>query len=241
MQEILRKLRRDPIRAPLRGLYKTLVASRKYRSGESYDARAYWGDRFERYGQSLRGPGDEALSHEENEAEYAEAARVLVGLCRDQGVDFESASVLDIGCGTGFYAGILQELGVRKYIGVDITDVLFPELRERFPGFEFLRQDVTEEQLDGEFDLILMIDVIEHIVDESKLTAALANVEQALAPAGVFVLAPVAKAGRRRFFYVRLWTLEEVRSRLQGFMLTDPIPFRTERITAARRALPPPS
>jgi SAM-dependent methyltransferase len=156
-------------------------------------------------------------------------------------VDFESASVLDIGCGTGFYAGILQELGVRKYIGVDITDVLFPELRERFPGFEFIRQDVTEEQLYGEFDLILMIDVIEHIVDESKLTAALANVEQALAPAGVFVLAPVAKAGRRRFFYVRLWTLEEVRSRLQGFMLTDPIPFRTERITAARRALPPPS
>ena len=236
--ELVRKLRREPIRAPVRAVYKAVFAARKYRSKEGYDAQSYWTDRFQRHGGSLRGAGDEGLSNEENEAVYAEAARVVVALCREQGVIFDEARVLDVGCGTGFYAGVLEELGVRDYLGLDITSVLFPELRERFPDFEFVQQDVTEEAIVGEFDLILMIDVIEHIVDPAKLSKALENVERSLAAEGVLLLAPVSSSGRHPFFYVRLWALGDVRTRLQSLELTDPILFRTERIVAARRKPP---
>ena len=49
--------------------------------------------------------------------------------------------------------------------------------------------DTTSDVLDGSFNVVLMIDVVEHIVEETKLDFAMQNVDRCLAPGGVFVLA----------------------------------------------------
>src|SRR5919106_779202 len=210
MREILQNLRHEPFSAIARGLNKKLLAPRRYSRGEGYDAARYWGDRFTRHGGSLKGPGDEGVSEEENRRQYEEAGKVFVEVCRSEGVDFPTARVLEIGSGSGFYTGLLAKLGVSDYTGLDITDILFSELGERFPKFEFVKQDITTHGVEGTFDLIVMIDVIEHIVEDQKLSSAMEHVKDALAPGGVFVLAPVMQKATGHLFYVRFWSLEEL-------------------------------
>lgn len=235
MSGLFLKFRRDPVGFIRRALYKTLIAPLKYRTKGGYDAAQYWRDRLTSYGTSLKGVGDEGLSEQENREMYENAAGAFLSLCRQEGIDFATARVLEIGCGNGFYTRLLQEQGVNRYLGVDITDALFPALTGRFPGFRFIRRDITTDLIDGEFDLILMIDVIEHIVGEAKLDFAMSNVQRCLAENGCFLVAPVAAQGRRSLFYVRFWSVEDIRRRLPGCLSGAPIPFRYSHLLVARK------
>jgi SAM-dependent methyltransferase len=235
-QASLSKLRRDPVGFIHRAIFKTLIAPLKYRTKGGYDAARYWSDRFARYGPAMKGVGDEGLSERDNREIYESAGVTFLDLCRQEGIDFSTARVLEIGCGNGFYTQLLKEQGVRHYLGVDITDALFPLLMERFPGFRFIRRDVTAELLDGEFDLVLMIDVIEHIVSEEKLDFAMRNVQRCLAGNSRFLVAPVVDQGGRSLFYVRFWTIEDIKRRLSECQLDKPHPFRGSHLLIARKA-----
>ena len=164
----------------------------------------------------MKGAGDEGLSEEENRRRYEEAAGVFAELCRSEGIDLPAARVLEVGCGSGYYTELLANLGVSSYVGLDITDVLFPELRDRFPEFDFEQGDITTDEVEGTFDLIVLIDVIEHIVEDEKLSSAMEQLKGVLVPGGVLVLAPVAQRPTHHLFYVRFWSLEEVCERFPG-------------------------
>lgn len=229
------KYKGNPIDFLRRALRKGLLDRRKYARGDDYDAAAYWGDRFGRYGHSLKGAGHEGLSEEVNARMYREAAEVFTNLCRKEGVELASARVLDIGCGNGYYTQLLQDLGVKDYRGLDITDVLFPSLREKFPHFEFVRSDIASDVLEGEFDLVMMIDVVEHIVKQSKLTHAMANVKECLAPEGVFVISGIREVSGRRLFYVRSWCVDDIRAEFPGYSVGDPVEFRDAKMLSLRK------
>lgn len=147
MQASINKLRHDPIGFFRRAFYKTLIAPVKYRVKGGYDAARYWSDRFSKYGTSMKGVGDEGLSEQDNRTMYESAGAVFLDLCRQEGIDLSTARVLEIGCGNGFYTRLLKQQGVNRYVGVDITDALFPLLVERFPSFQFIRRDITADPL----------------------------------------------------------------------------------------------
>jgi len=204
----------------------------------------YWHDRFSKYGLLLKGVGDEGISEKENNVMYTEAGKVFTDLCRCEDIDFKSVKVLEIGCGTGFYTQLLKDLGVENYVGIDITDVLFTELRKKFPRFKFIQnvlftelrkkfprfkfiqKDVNRDEIEEKFDLILMIDVIEHIVNEDKLTFALNNAAKRLSDKGLFFLSPIMGKSKRRLFYVKWWSQDAVKQRLNGYIFRDLIRFR---------------
>jgi SAM-dependent methyltransferase len=236
LQTAISKLKQDPIGFFLRVFHKTLVAPLKYRTRDGYDAARYWSDRFTRHGTSLKGVGDEGLSEQSNHAMYEKAAAAFLDLCSQEGIDIASARVLEIGCGNGFYTGLLREQGANHYLGLDITDTLFPILAARFPGFRFIRRDITVDYVNGEFDLILMIDVIEHIVSEEKLDFAMSNVLRCLVDNGRFMVAPVAAKSRHSLFYVRFWTVEDIKKRLAACLFDNPIPFRDDSLLIARKS-----
>jgi SAM-dependent methyltransferase len=143
---------------------------------------------------------------------------------------------MDIGCGTGVYTALCRVEGVRAYVGVDITDVLFPHLVGEFPAYEFLRRDVTSDHLEGAFDVVLMIDVVEHIVTEQQLDAAMQNVRRCLAPGGTFVLAfPSPGHWPTRLFYVRRWREADITRLFEGYVIGRPQPFRDGSILALRK------
>jgi len=235
MTGMFSRFKKDPFAFLCRAFNKLVVAPFKYRVKGNYDAERYWKDRFSRYGLSLKGVGDEGLSDAENDTMYQEAGRSFLSLCRQRRVDFPTARILEIGCGNGFYANLLAEQGVRHYVGIDITDVFFSELRKRHPSFQFSRMDITSDGLHGEFDLILMIDVIEHITSDTGLQAAFDNVKNCLAQDGIFLVAPVPEKGKRSLFYVRFWSLSEIMRHFRDFDVVASVPFRYNRMLAIRK------
>jgi len=238
-RKFLVKLLCDPVGTLKRLVYKLSIEPRRYRTEGDYDAMRYWDDRFARYGASLRAVGDEGLSEERNASQYAQAAEVFENVLRQvHRGDFSQSRVLEIGPGSGFYTALLWNWGVRRYLGVDITDRFFPLLQQQHPGFDFLRADVTQDPLPGAFDLVIMIDVIEHIVTEEKLERALRSLDAALVPGGLLVIAPVMPVSGRHLFYVRFWSKEELQTYLPGFQFVSEVPFRDGSLAVLRKPGP---
>lgn len=174
-----------------RPLWKTrdwFIKLSKNRIGDRYTPKQYWKNRHKKYGLDLRGVGNCAMSTAENEEMYQQAKDVFERLFRQEKIDFSKIKMLDIGCGTGFYAKIFQSHGGTNYLGVDITDQLFPQLRKEFPNFRFKKLDITKESINETFDLIIMIDVTQHIVDNSLFCGAMKTINTCLSPTGHFIV-----------------------------------------------------
>lgn len=221
MRDALRRFLRRPVGTLARAFDKLLIAPRRYAVGDDYDAARYWEDRFRKHGPSLASVGDEGMNETEIRSAYGSQAGEVFAMLERAGIALAPARLLEIGCGNGYYAERLRERGVTRYQGMDITDAFFPLLRERFPGYDYAKGDISAVSLAGAFDVVLMIDVIEHIVTGAKLDSALANVSAMTARGGVLALAPVAPRGRRSLFYVRFWSESEVLRALPGFEVVE--------------------
>jgi 2-polyprenyl-6-hydroxyphenyl methylase/3-demethylubiquinone-9 3-methyltransferase len=105
----------------------------------------------------------------------------------------EGKTALDVGCGAGLLAEPLARLGA-KVTGVDAAAELIDVAREHAAG-QGLAIDYRAgavEALDGRFDLVTSMEVIEHVADPAAFLAALAA---RLAPGGLLVLStPAATA-----------------------------------------------
>jgi SAM-dependent methyltransferase len=235
-EKFLAKFRKDPVGFFKRALQKGIIDRMMYgKVGGEYDAARYWHDRIAKYGASLRGVGDEGLSEADNARQYREAAHTFLETCHRTQINFQQARVLEIGPGTGFYTGLLHELRVKEYLGIDITDAYFPNLQTQFPRFRFVRKDVTAETIEGQYDIIVMIDVIEHIVTDEKLTRSLATLDGCLTNGGVLILAPILPTGQKHLFYVRFWSLPEVAARLPAYAWEKAVAFRDGELYVARK------
>ena len=235
MQRFFKKLAANPFSYLGHLFYKYTIAPWKYGQGDDYRADRYWEDRFRQKGATLTAVGDEGLSLEENRKMYEEAGKVFWELLNEENITLQDKTILEIGTGNGFFTQILYENGARRYTGLDITDALFEHLRHRFPGFHFQKQDITAEPITGKYDLILFIDVIEHIVQEAKMLSALHHIQEALNPGGVLLFAPFMKKGRKEHFHLRLWTYEELAPHLKPLKIGPLKPFRYGHIAAVRK------
>lgn len=228
MNELLKKIRSNPSHFLKVAAFKVFVAPIKYGRGKDYDAAGYWEERLRKYRLSLQGVGDEGLSQEDNVKMYQKAGQRFLQLCKQEGVDFRKSRVLEIGCGTGFYTKILVDQGVKNYLGIDITDTLFDNHRARFPGLQFIKKDIARDVVEGTFDFILMIDVIQHIVTADKLQMAMDNVRRCLAKNGLFFVSPIFRSRRRKLFHVHEWNEQDIKRLLPGFQFTPTVPFRDD-------------
>lgn len=229
LKEILYKMYKNPLGLMVRTINKIIIAPFIYSKDGGYDAQKYWHDRFSKYGKTLRASGDEGLSEQENIRSYKQAADIMLTLFRQEKINLEQTNVLEIGCGTGFYTQLLHDLKVKSYVGVDITDALFPELMHKFPNYHFMRKDVTTEEIRvPPYDLVLMIDVIEHIVSEEKLAFAMKNVQKCLKSNGVFIISPLMTTKKKHLFYLHSWTLEDIRKHFPNdkYLFREVVPFR---------------
>jgi SAM-dependent methyltransferase len=104
----------------------------------------------------------------------------------------KNISVLEIGCGEGGNMKPFLDLGC-KVIGIDLNIKQIENAKAYFAdhpnqeNLELILRDIYEMKPDelGEFDLIIMRDVIEHIHNQEKF---MAYVKQFLKPKGIFFL-----------------------------------------------------
>jgi SAM-dependent methyltransferase len=101
------------------------------------------------------------------ETARAEAIRSLVAR-----LDLKQPSVLDVGCGDGFVIGTLrQHFNLREAVAQDVhlTPALLRELAQ--PGVEFVQE--LQEVAGRRFQLVLLLDVLEHVRDPAALLTRL--------------------------------------------------------------------
>jgi SAM-dependent methyltransferase len=154
-----------------------------------YRPREFWNDQLSE-SFDLRGVGHFRLSEEENRRMYDAKRAVIDELVGQNGIAIgPSTRALEIGCGVGYWTEYLQSRGVRSYLGNDITSISVTRLRERFPRYQFIEGDAGAITLPPDaFDLVLMIDVTQHITDDRGFARAIANVWNAVAPGGVLLV-----------------------------------------------------
>lgn len=181
----------------------------KYRRGEGYDAESYWRDRLSKHGMAFRGVGHEGLDEQRNRLIYEQSLREFVDILKQAKIEFAGKKIMEIGVGNGFYLDFCAR-GSSCYWAIDITDVLFPELAKQYPNVHFLKADVCKMDIKEKFDIILMIDVLEHIVTENNLRSALYNLKGCLSDNGVLILGPVLNKAKKHLFYVRFWDMGHI-------------------------------
>jgi len=89
----------------------------------------------------------------------------------------KTAKIFDFGCGSGYTVGYLQKLG---YYAEAIEFG-----RSRGVGNLEVAQNNQIEALEGGFDLIMALDVVEHIEDD---LGVISNLERALKPGGSLII-----------------------------------------------------
>ena len=164
----------------------TSVAARAcYRRAMEQDPSPWWSRRFE------------AMA--EIDAAFAGVvdplAEAQVDLIERLGGLHIGDRVLDLGCGAGRHAILLQERG-HRVTGVDLSARLVAAARAQWsqrhpgqPGPEFVEGDMRAPPIEGTFDLAILIDgtlgMFEHEADH---LATLASVAERLRPGGSVVL-----------------------------------------------------
>ena len=108
----------------------------------------------------------------------------------------DGRSALDVGCGAGLLTEPLARLGARV-TGIDATPEVIEVAREHAAAMrleiDYRVGDVQE--LEGRFDLVTSLEVIEHVADPGAFVKALAR---RLAPGGLLILStPNATAWSR--------------------------------------------
>ncbi|HET9251420.1 MAG TPA: class I SAM-dependent methyltransferase [Candidatus Eisenbacteria bacterium] len=92
--------------------------------------------------------------------------------------------ILDLGCGTGWFAERLSSLGT--VTATDLSKKAMEEARRRRPDIRFLDGDLfTLEIPDAPFDLVVCQQVIAHVVDQPRLVERAASL---LKPQGYLVI-----------------------------------------------------
>ncbi len=131
-------------------------------------------------------------------------------------------SVLDVGCGSGENLAALAASGRYELSGVDISQEGIALARKHVPSAHMLSVlDVEKEALPDRFDMVMSIQVMEHIVDD---VAALRNVA-AMASKYVFIstLAGRMRASEVLTGHVRNYSAVELQRKLEvvGLRVTD--------------------
>lgn len=77
-------------------------------------------------------------------------------------------AILDVGCGPGQFAALVDDAGFRSYIGIDFSTVAVDMARARSPRGQFRIGDVRRSDTYAglEFDAIVCMEVLEHLEED---------------------------------------------------------------------------
>jgi 2-polyprenyl-6-hydroxyphenyl methylase/3-demethylubiquinone-9 3-methyltransferase len=114
----------------------------------------------------------------------------------------DGKTALDVGCGAGLLCEPVARLGARV-TGIDASPEVIAVAQEhaaaRGLAIDYRVGDVQE--LDGQFDLITSLEVIEHVADPAEFLKALAR---RLAPGGLMILSTPNATGWSKLMMITL-------------------------------------
>jgi len=114
----------------------------------------------------------------------------------------DGKTALDVGCGAGLLAEPLARLGA-KVTGIDATPEVVAVAREHTAaaGLEIDYRVGDIQDLEGQFDLVTSLEVIEHVADPAAFVRVLAK---RLAPGGLMILSTPNATGWSKLMMITL-------------------------------------
>ena len=135
------------------------------------------GIQINRLGWHKTAPPTNYLNHEKF---YAFAAQFARG-----------ATLVDIGCGSGYGCALLKKAGAASVCGTDASAHAIGFARKKYGDHaEFSRQGVTNMALycDDRFDVTLCSEVLEHIKEYGKEDQAVQEIKRITRPEGIVII-----------------------------------------------------
>jgi ubiquinone/menaquinone biosynthesis C-methylase UbiE len=206
-----------------------------------YEPTHYWEDRARRFaaeGHGLAAVCSYGMPEFYNWAIHLEQRLALEPWLRVR----TGCRVLDVGCGVGRWSRLLAARGA-QVTGIDLSPTMIEEARRRALAAgvaqrcSFHVQDLSALEVAGEFDQVLAVTVLQHILDPMSLYSAVAAMSRHLAPGGRMILLEAAPdaavsrcdtsvfTARPRELYLELFRACGLR--LRALSGVDPAPFRT--------------
>ena len=103
------------------------------------------------------------------------------GICS---LPLERPTILDMGCGMGWFANQLAEFGPTT--GIDLCDEAIAQAKSKFPQVTFMAGNVFEMELpEQHFDVVVSQEVIAHVPDQTGYVERAARV---LKPGGYLIV-----------------------------------------------------
>ena len=214
-----------------------------------YRPSAYWEDRARRF--AAEGAGLAAVCAYGMPEFYNRAIHFEQRLALRPWLDVRPGTrVLDVGCGVGRWSRQLAANGA-KVTGVDLSPTMILQAQRRAAAegvadrCQFRVQDLSKLDVGEQFDIVLGVTVLQHILDPDLLRAAVRKMTEHLAPGGRMILleaAPTAKVSRcdstvfrarQRDVYLQLF--RECNLELRALTGVDPAPLRTRLLPYVRR------
>lgn len=95
------------------------------------------------------------------------------------------ASILELGSGGGYFGSWLVENGYEKVVVSDTSLVALEKIMRTFPRLKRVRLDAQKVEIERKVDVIIALDVIEHIPNVEK---HLRSVRKSLKKGGVYII-----------------------------------------------------
>ncbi|MGH9204241.1 MAG: class I SAM-dependent methyltransferase, partial [Vicinamibacterales bacterium] len=105
--------------------------------------------------------------------------------------DVTGLSILDLACGTGYYAKELRRRGAARVVGVDLSEAMIEATRaqeEKEPlGVEYVHGDAGAMERFGDFDIVTGIHLLHYATSFEHLNGMCRSISRNLKPAGRFI------------------------------------------------------
>ena len=96
--------------------------------------------------------------------------------------------VLDLACGNGRLCLLLKDLSI-SYLGVDYSEALLQQAKEKFPNLEFIPGEMTAiPAKDKQFDVVFCLASFHHLPDRKARLKTLHEIARVLKPGGRLIM-----------------------------------------------------
>lgn len=167
---------------------------RQYRTKLYIENRQhYWESEHRRFPSGLKSVGPSWTNEDENLATYEHSRQVLIDFLKSLSLQLKDKDILEVGFGTGYFTQLMDEYEPRLLHGIDIAESAVKKITSqpiaKKEGRTFWHADIiTNFSSSNRYDLIVMLDVTQHIPLQDLLLAGLNNVKTHLKETGTFLL-----------------------------------------------------
>jgi virginiamycin A acetyltransferase len=199
----------------------------------NFNPITYWEGRHKEFRADNRNVGERGLTSEQN-YELIAVKAALVGHVLGKLNVPRGAEILDAGCGAGVFTSLLASSGFTMH-GVDVSQTAITAARATVDA-AFKVGSLSERVFDQRFDVVLCLDVLFHVVDDSEWRKSVDILFDSVKPGGFLVIVEHFPAvGAKASTHCRWRSVADYRATLADAHWVDEFtftyPFRKEEKT----------